>query len=76
MRDSGRALWAWPNPGGRYDSSATFVKELAEDSGPPNHFLVLVLQVHRVELLDLNHHPHRRMLWNADDDWNECHLNP
>ena len=38
MRDSGRALWAWPNPGGRYDSSATFVKELAEDSGPPNHF--------------------------------------
>ena len=76
MRDSGRALWAWPNPGARYDSSATFVKELAEDSGPPTHFLVLVLQVHRVELLDLNHHPHQRVLWNADDEWKQCHLNP
>ena len=76
MRDSGRALWAWPKPGSPYDSSATFVEELGEDSRPPNHFLVLALRVHRVELLDLNHHPHRRLLWSAADQWKECCLNP
>ena len=73
MRDSGRAC-GLAQSGGR--STPPTSSELAEDKGPSNHFLVLVLQVHRVELLDLNHHPHRRMLWNADDEWNECHLNP
>ena len=76
MRDSGRALWAWPKPGSPYDSSATYVKQLGEGSPPPNHFLVLALRVHRVELLDLNHYPHRRLLWIAADEWKECCLNP
>ena len=47
----------------------------SEDSRPPNHFVVLALRVNRVELLDLNHHPHRRT-WIAGDEWKQRCLNP
>ena len=76
MRDSGRALWAWPDPGAELDLDASFPSELSEHSAPPDHFLVLTLKVSAVENLDLSHHPHRRRLWLLVDQWRERRLNP
>lgn len=76
MRDSGRALWAWPDPGAELDPDASFPSELSEQSTPPDHFLVLTLQVSAVDHLDLTHHPHRRRRWLVADQWRERRLNP
>jgi hypothetical protein len=38
--------------------------------------LVLTLTIERVELLDLGHHPHRRLTWSLAQRWAEQRLNP
>ena len=76
MRDSGRALWAWPQPGAAFSSDALFADAVPEDTAPPDHFVVCLLAVAQVELLDLTQHPHRRTRWALADLWREHRLNP
>jgi pyridoxamine 5'-phosphate oxidase len=42
----------------------------------PPSFLLLRLEIARVELLELGPHPHRRRRWRAADGWREERLNP
>ena len=72
----GRALWGWPAPGQPFEPEANFPAELDATAERPQHFVVLQLQINRAELLDLNRHPHQRILWCRDDDWREQPLNP
>jgi len=76
MRDGGRALWSWPQPGAALDLDADFPSQVPEHAEPPSHFWVLSLQVAEVELLDLTQHPHRRSRWCVADRWLEHRLNP
>ena len=76
LSPSGRALWGWPQPGQPFDSEASFLPELPEDTPIPDHFLVMQISIQQVELLDLNHHPHQRLRWRLADGWQEQRLNP
>ena len=76
LSPGGRALWAWPEPGQPFKASAEYPTELDETTPPPQHFLVLTLTIERVELLDLSHHPHRRLAWSLAQLWTEQRLNP
>ena len=42
----------------------------------PDHFLVVPISIQQVELLDLSHHPHQRLLWRRENGWLEQRLNP
>ena len=72
----GRALWGWPAPGQPLERDAAFPSELDDSTDCPQHFVVLQLQINRAELLDLSRHPHQRIRWSRDDDWQEHPLNP
>ena len=48
----GRALWGWPAPGQPLEREADFPEELDDSVAPPEHFVVLQLQINRAELLD------------------------
>ncbi|MBL6801703.1 MAG: pyridoxamine 5'-phosphate oxidase family protein [Synechococcus sp. BS307-5m-G38] len=76
LSPKGRALWGWPHPGRALQPEAAFPLELSDAAAMPDHFLVLQLTISRVELLDLNQHPHQRLLWCASDGWAEQRLNP
>ena len=77
LTDSGRALWFWPPPGLPFQSDANFPEKVATDQQAPSHFLLLQLQIARVELLDLGRHPHQRLCWiEQEGGWIEQRLNP
>ena len=76
LTDTGRCLWHWPHPGQPFDADAPFPQTVDGAQPPPPHFLVLRLNLQRVELLDLSHHPHRRTLWCREDAWRSQRLNP
>ena len=76
LSPSGRALWGWPHPGQPFEPAAPFPQELPEDAPVPDHFLVVPISIQQVELLDLSHHPHQRLLWRREDGWLEQRLNP
>lgn len=75
LSPQGRALWGWPAPGQPLQSESDFPAEL-EPEPIPEHFVVLQLEIHRAELLDLTRHPHQRILWCRDNNWREQALNP
>lgn len=76
LTPTGRSLWGWPPPGDPLDPVAAFPQELGEDEPVPEAFLLLRLELHQVELLELGSHPHRRRRWCADTGWREDPLNP
>ena len=72
----GRSVWAWPHPGFPLQPNADF-PELVNDEVPmPEHFIVLRVMVSQVEMLDLRPHPHQRIRWSAENNWQEQRLNP
>jgi len=76
LSPSGRALWAWPEPGAPLAPEAAF-PEVWPDAAPlPDHFHLLRVALDRVELLELLGHPHRRRRWRRETDWAEESLNP
>ena len=76
LRPSSRALWGWPTPGSPYQAEAHWPEALDDGTALPAHFVVLRLQVLRVEQLDLRPHPHERRVWCAEQNWTEERLNP
>ena len=76
LTPGGRSVWGWPAPGEPLDRHAPFPAELADDTPPPEHLLLLRIALSQVELLDLSHHPHRRRRWQAHSGWQEEQLNP
>ena len=77
LTDSGRALWLWPPPGLPFQDDANFPAKISQDQPPSDDFLLLRLEVERVELLVLGEHPHLRLLWvYREGDWTEQRLNP
>jgi pyridoxamine 5'-phosphate oxidase len=76
LSPGGRALWGWPEPGAPFEPEAAFPEALPDDTALPEHFLLLRVAIERVELLELNAHPHRRRLWRLECAWREERLNP
>ena len=64
------------HPGRSLDPAAAFPEKLSETTPLPEHFVVVRLQVDRVERLNLGAHPHQRTRWSADTHWCEQTLNP
>ena len=76
LTNSGRALWFWPPPGLPFQTDADFPEKVTTDQ-PPDHFLLLQLEITRVELLELGRHPHQRLRWlHQEGGWSEQRLNP
>ncbi len=71
-----RALWGWPPPGAPLQADAPFPAELPCQAPLPQAFLLLRIELHVVELLELGTHPHRRRRWQAVAGWAENLLNP
>ena len=76
LSPQGRALWGWPPPGLPLERDADFPEQLDDSVALPENFLVVQLQIYRVERLHLSYHPHQRTLWCREDDWCEQKLNP
>ena len=76
LSPQGRALWGWPPPGLPLERDADFPEQLDDSVALPENFLVVQLQIYRVERLHLTYHPHQRTLWCREDDWCEQKLNP
>ena len=76
LSPQGRALWGWPPPGLPLERDAEFPEQLDDSVALPENFLVVQLQIYRVERLHLTYHPHQRTLWCREDDWCEQKLNP
>ena len=76
LSPQGRALWCWPPPGLPLERDADFPEQLEDSVALPENFLVVQLQIYRVERLHLSYHPHQRTLWCREDDWCEQKLNP
>jgi len=76
LSPQGRALWGWPPPGLPLERDADFPEQLEDSVALPENFLVVQLQIYRVERLHLTYHPHQRTLWCREDDWCEQKLNP
>ena len=59
LSPQGRALWGWPPPGLPLERDADFPEQLDDSVALPENFLVVQLQINRVERLHLTHHPHQ-----------------
>jgi pyridoxamine 5'-phosphate oxidase len=76
LSPSGRALWAWPEPGRPLAGAGAFPQQWPTEAPRPEHFQLLRCVLNEVELLELCGHPHLRRRWRAETDWNEIRLNP
>lgn len=76
LKPEARALWAWPPPGEKFDTAASFPKEIADNCPIPNCFELIRIELSEVEMLQLGENPHNRMRWRANQNWAEEKLNP
>ena len=77
LKDSGRMLFAWPEPGGPRADDSQFVEGVGEDAAVPDNFEVLRLSAAEVDRLDLSQTPHRRTIWTPDGgEWSGREVNP
>lgn len=76
LRPEGRALWGWPPPGQPLEETAHFPSSIPDGTPTPDSFVLLTLEIHQVELLELTSSPHRRRRWIADNGWQVSDLNP
>lgn len=76
LRPEGRALWGWPSPGQPLEETAHFPSSIPDGTPTPDSFVLLTLEIHQVELLELTSSPHRRRRWIADNGWQVTDLNP
>ena len=76
LSPQGRALWGWPPPGQPLEPGAPFPSALPPETPLPEHLLLLRIDLHQVELLELGGQPHRRRRWRAATGWSEEALNP
>lgn len=72
----GRAVWAWPTPGGAFEAQGPWPQEISDDVAMPESVRLLRMSLHRVEQLDLKPHPHHRRLWTVATQWQEQRINP
>ncbi len=76
LTPSGRAIWGWPSPGQTLDRKASFPEAISDEEPMPNDFSVIQIVIQQVERLHLGPHPHRRMRWRSDQNWQIEELNP
>ncbi|MBM5796773.1 MAG: pyridoxamine 5'-phosphate oxidase [Cyanobacteria bacterium K_Offshore_0m_m2_072] len=76
LSPQGRALWGWPAPGQPLEQEAPFPSALPPETPLPEHLLLLRIDLHQVELLELGGQPHHRRRWRAVTGWSEEALNP
>lgn len=76
LRPEGRALWGWPAPGQPLEATAHFPSAIPDGTPTPDSFVLLSLEIHQVELLELTGSPHRRRRWIANNGWQVTDLNP
>ena len=76
LSSAGRALWSWPTPGQPWRTDDCLVEEISVDAAIPEHFQLLRVQIAYVEQLDLGQHPHLRLSWSRNDQWQALRLRP
>ena len=76
LSPSGRMVWAWPSPGGPFDSQGPWPQEVVDGAPISAHLLIMRIALDRVEQLDLKPHPHLRRCWALQEGWAEQRLNP
>ena len=76
LSPQGRSVWAWPSPGDPLQSDADFPEFVNDEVPMPNHFIVLRVMISQVEMLNLKPHPHQRIRWSEENNWQEQSLNP
>lgn len=69
--------FAWPSPGGDRQDSEAFNPPAPDAIAPPDTFIVLELEPHRVDWLQLRGDPQDRILfWRDGDRWHQRDINP
>ena len=78
LDDKEKMLWFWPSPGDIKDSANDFQFEnkMYNLKFLPENFILLLIDVSRVEKLNLKNYPHTRKLWKKSTGWSEVELNP
>ena len=77
LKDSGRMLFAWPDPGGPRADESAFVDGVGEEEPVPDNFEVLRLVAAEVDRLDLSDTPHGRTTWSlGENGWSGREVNP
>ena len=76
LTDASRALFFWPTPGSPRDPRADFPLTVASDGPPPVSFDVLALIPSKIDHLDLNPTPHRRLRYRLETGWVAEEINP
>lgn len=69
--------FAWPSPGGDRQDPQAFNPPPPDAIAPPDTFVVLELEPHRVDWLQLRGDPQdRTCFWRDGDRWHQRNLNP
>ena len=76
LSDSARALFFWDPPGRPLGEDREFPEAVGAWTAIPGTFELLILKADRVDHLNLNEHPHRRLIWRADRSWGVRAVNP
>ena len=66
-----RSLWAWPAPGKQLKDDSFSLKETPDGVAMPTNFLLIKINIHQTEELQLNEYPHRRTTWSKNNNWIE-----
>ncbi len=73
----GRLLWYWPTPKAPRDHDIPFLDAAPADPEPPPEFILLRLNPHTVDHLQLRGEPQNRTLYTRDDkSWQALAVNP
>ena len=73
---SGKALWAWPDPGTSLSNNALWPISLPNTTAMPLHFVLIRIDISQVDLLNLSVRPHHRKRWRQQHGWIVEDLNP
>lgn len=71
-----RATFLWPAPGAPRTAPDDAFARTNDDAAPPASFEGLILRPDLAEHLVLSTHPHRRLRWTFNRQWNVQEINP
>lgn len=71
-----RSLWAWPLPGARYNESSSYPLEIKDGVSKPENFVLLKINILKVDQLLLQKPIHIRKRWIKSGGWIEERINP